>query len=322
MVSSWTDAIVVSRTPRGMFGVYSRKQLDASEGGRWITLGQDTGLATPVALLAAIREAECLTNSDVEWDEALPKVAELDWAMGAALANALERDVPVPPKAKDLPAQGRFRKSDVVTVSVPWDNEEYSLDVPIHLWAEVCAGKSLRRRSRQHYEGTHFGLTWNFDITQEDALVVASDEGGGDWENSLDEAYIHGPEVFGLNMGKLMVSAAIKDLVEGETKCPYCGSREDCGHLLLIVDKTFRNAEGGVLCDAFNDRWSDIVEQAGEDFDEGDAFNELLEEVDNLAGVIVPVDQEGAPGMSSAKEMYFASSKAKAAEASRRFAAE
>ena len=65
--------------------------------------------------------------------------------------------------------------------------------------------------------------------------------------------------------------------------CPYCSSVNDCVHLLLLVDTTFRTAEDGALMDAFNDRWSKLCEDGGDDFDEREPFESLLEEVDACA---------------------------------------
>jgi hypothetical protein len=42
----------------------------------------------------------------------------------------------------------------------------------------------------------------------------------------------------------------------GAQQCPYCASANDCAHLLLLVDRTFRTAEGGALMRAFDDRWT------------------------------------------------------------------
>ncbi len=102
-------------------------------------------------------------------------------------------------------------------------------------------------------------------------------------------------------------------------KCPYCSSPDDCPHLLLVVDKTFRSAEGGVLMDTFNERWIDVCRHGGDDFDEREPFDSLLEEVDSLANAATEYVQEGGPGMSSAYAIYYAESRTKAAEALARF---
>jgi hypothetical protein len=64
---------------------------------------------------------------------------------------------------------------------------------------------------------------------------------------------------------------------------PYCSSSDHCPHLLLFVDKTFRAAVGGSLMDAFNEKWFEICDAGGDDFDEREPFNDLLDQVHGLA---------------------------------------
>jgi hypothetical protein len=94
-------------------------------------------------------------------------------------------------------------------------------------------------------------------------------------------------------------------------ECPFCHTN-DCPHLLLLVDKTFRTADGGPLMKAFNDRWYDICEEnsneegdANEDFDEREYFEELVEEVQSLADITDVHDHEGGPGNSSEYQLFF-----------------
>jgi hypothetical protein len=106
----------------------------------------------------------------------------------------------------------------------------------------------------------------------------------------------------------------------GEVLCPYCHTSENCGHLLLMVDRTFRNAEGGLLWEAFNKRWADIMEKADDqDFEERAPFDELLEEVDSLSDSELTSSPDSVPGMSCAYSFYFCSSKKKALAAVKRF---
>ena len=109
----------------------------------------------------------------------------------------------------------------------------------------------------------------------------------------------------------------------GTNRCPYCGSGNECVHLLLCVDTTFRTAEGGLLMAAFNDRWSKIEEAADDPkFDESESFRDLLEEVDSLANASADWDFEGGPGRSSAYEIFYAKSESHAQEALKRFTSE
>jgi hypothetical protein len=102
-------------------------------------------------------------------------------------------------------------------------------------------------------------------------------------------------------------------------KCPYCSSANDCAHLLLLVDRTFRSAEGGALMRAFNDRWTHLCENGGDDFDECEPFDSLLDEVDAYADSSAEYDHEGGPGMSSSYSIYYVESTGKADAAVTRF---
>jgi len=98
------------------------------------------------------------------------------------------------------------------------------------------------------------------------------------------------------------------DNEEGARVCPYCSCSNDCDHLLLLVDKTFRDAEGGALMRLFNDRWSDLCQMGGDDFDEREHFEDLLEEIDSCADYSADFDYEGGPGRSSAYSIYYVKS--------------
>jgi hypothetical protein len=97
--------------------------------------------------------------------------------------------------------------------------------------------------------------------------------------------------------------------------CPYCKSSEGCQHLLLCLDITFKQAEGGYLWEHFNDVWAKIFNENSEDsnFNENDAFNNLLEQVYDLADESSSWDFEGGrPGLSSAYLNFWISSQNKA----------
>jgi hypothetical protein len=91
--------------------------------------------------------------------------------------------------------------------------------------------------------------------------------------------------------------------------CPYCASTDDCPHLLLLVDKTFRAAVGGSLMDAFNEHWFEICETGGNDFDEREPFDGLLDQVHGLADDFNEYDVDGGPGSFCEYAVYFSKSK-------------
>jgi len=99
---------------------------------------------------------------------------------------------------------------------------------------------------------------------------------------------------------------------DGARRCPYCSSSNDCEHLLLLVDRTFRTAEGGALMRVFDERWSDLCEKGGDDFDERQPFEDLLEEVDSSSDYSADFDFDGGPGMSSSYSIYYVKSASKA----------
>ena len=109
------------------------------------------------------------------------------------------------------------------------------------------------------------------------------------------------------------------DPYAGLPRCPYCLSEDDCEHLLLLVDITFRTAEGGILMDRFNARWHELCEAGGDSFDEYEPFNTLLEDVDRLAERQIEYDFEGGPGMSSSYVGYYIKTLEKSKEALSKF---
>lgn len=92
--------------------------------------------------------------------------------------------------------------------------------------------------------------------------------------------------------------------------CPYC-QKDSCEHLLLVVDETFRTAEGGLLMDSFNSRWKALFDD-DEAIDEKNIFDQLIEEVDALAAATAVINQDSMPGLSSSYQIFYAKSEEKA----------
>lgn len=106
-----------------------------------------------------------------------------------------------------------------------------------------------------------------------------------------------------------------------DMKCPYCGSDGSdgsCGHLLLVVDQTFRAVEGGTLEEIFAARLLEAIEG-----DEGISrellFDTLVADVDVMADAKQCGSNDGPPGMSSAYLCLYAASTEKANAMLRRF---
>jgi hypothetical protein len=118
------------------------------------------------------------------------------------------------------------------------------------------------------------------------------------------------------------MSNADNDNATEKAACPFCASIGGCEHLLLLVDLTFKNAEGGALSDAFRDRWNKISDSAEGDFDERESFSKQLYEVDSLANASLEYVFEGGPGVTSEYAEYFCSSKDRVISAVNKFEAE
>lgn len=108
---------------------------------------------------------------------------------------------------------------------------------------------------------------------------------------------------------------------KSERACPYCRSTDECRHLLLLVDTTFRVAEGGLLREAWNDQWAKVCDANADDadFDEREAFAELLSDVDSLAGAQLEYEWDGGPRACSGYSAYYVSSLAEGQTALKKF---
>ena len=106
-----------------------------------------------------------------------------------------------------------------------------------------------------------------------------------------------------------------------DASCPFCQATENCDHLLLVVDLTFRTAGGGLLLEAFETKWSDLsdAQSEDEDFDESGLFEEMLEEVETLADAQIESSQSSFPGMSSAYVSFFCSTRTRTQTALKKF---
>ncbi len=105
-------------------------------------------------------------------------------------------------------------------------------------------------------------------------------------------------------------------------RCPYCGSENDCEHLLLVVDTTFRIAVGGRLFEAFDDKWHSTfgAHEDDPDFDESAEFEALLEVVDGLADHSCEFEIDGGPGSCCGYSAFYTSSKVRLRAACKTFA--
>lgn len=106
-----------------------------------------------------------------------------------------------------------------------------------------------------------------------------------------------------------------------DPRCPFCDDKNICEHLLFVVDATFRDAIDGELHEAFMKRLDDLklAEEDNPKFNEGQVFDDLLEEVKNLADTQINYGVDQMPGMSSALQSYYCRSNKRVQEAIKNF---
>jgi hypothetical protein len=212
------------------------------------------------------------------------KVGEKHLPAAMALMKAGKLEGPLGDKLHDFLSDTIENKSDAVWSGlIPQEDDEY----PVNVMA---------------FHGVFWVQAMEYDPI---GYFLSEDDAVSFTRSNWDDVYEEGEE---------------SDEDDGEVHCPFCDTTDDCGHLLLMVDRTFRHAEGGLLYEAFNARWADIMEKADDpDFDEREPFDELLEEVDSLSDSELTSSPDSAPGMSSTYSFYYCSSKKKALAAAKRF---
>ncbi len=106
-----------------------------------------------------------------------------------------------------------------------------------------------------------------------------------------------------------------------ESICPYCAETDPCEHALLILDVTFRCAEGGALDDAFSAAWAAIYDLYPDgDVEEDIEIDALLDIVEGIADGEAEEFYDGTPGMSSKSRIFYCSSRERVQSGAANFA--
>lgn len=104
---------------------------------------------------------------------------------------------------------------------------------------------------------------------------------------------------------------------EEQQGCPFC-KKEDCEHLLVHIDLTFRRAEGGPLSEALNEKWGQITDEGGDDFDEYEPWEELIEMCLDVGDFDETYGLDFGPGAASKYTDVFCSSSERLVDAVRK----
>lgn len=88
-------------------------------------------------------------------------------------------------------------------------------------------------------------------------------------------------------------------------ECPYCRKvNEECEHLMLVVDTTFREIGGGHLYTLANERLRQIFGDE-EVENESERFADFLDEISSITTAEVEYEFDGGPGRCSGYINYY-----------------
>ena len=104
MVDDWIDHIEIRRSAGANFAVWGNKYGENPMNGRrqWGEWEKVKGLKSPMAIFKAIEDMAEFLSVDVEWVDAIPLIATIDWLMAAVIANRKGFDIPALPDVDDL----------------------------------------------------------------------------------------------------------------------------------------------------------------------------------------------------------------------------
>lgn len=155
----------------------------------------------------------------------------------------------------------------------------------------------------------YHGVFWVWAVEYDPIGYFLSEEGAVSFARSnWDEVYEEGEE-------------PEEDEDDGLVHCPFCSGTEYCDHLLVRVDVHFREAVEGPLWELFNRKWAERSESEVDnpDFDEREAFDELLEELNSLSDSEIRTSPDSAPGISTTWAKFYCSSERRTQAAVKKF---
>jgi hypothetical protein len=208
MVDDWIDHIELRRSAGANFAVWGNKYGENPMNGRrqWGEWERVKGLKSPMAIFKAIEDMAEFLSVDVEWVDAIPIIATIDWLTAAVIANRKGFDIPALPDVDDLLNQRSLRPFGRMTIGAIWGYEMHEFDLTLDQWIRVLKGEQWSAEKRYSYEGQRFTGDWSFDGLG--SLSVGYDGGGQGWEGNLSGLdMIVGPVVDEVDLAKLALSA-------------------------------------------------------------------------------------------------------------------
>jgi hypothetical protein len=204
MVSNWIDHIELRRDARATFAVWSNKYGEDPMTGRprWFDWEKTKGLKSPMAIHQAIEDAARYLDVQVEWVDAIPLIASIDWPTAAVIASKVGYAIPPLPDIDVMLSQRSLRSVGRVTIGAMWGYDMHELTLSFERWVRIVRGERFSIDKPYWHEGQRFTGTWSFDGSG--GLVVSYDDGGVGWDGSLCGLdVINGPMMDDVDLARL-----------------------------------------------------------------------------------------------------------------------
>jgi hypothetical protein len=210
ILDSWTDLLELVRDARGGFTVMAWKHVaeHGKSNRKWRLWSKSSRVKDPLETMQAIEaEAEMLGHS-IDWVDAIPKVASIDWLGAAIIAKLNDQDLPPLPPADAFAAQRALKKFGRVRIDLEWGYEDHELLLSFEQWIRILGGEQWSARTRFDYEGESMSAAWSFDGAGN--LEVTYRGGGVGWTGSLEHLdSLVGPTVDGIDVAALALDALL-----------------------------------------------------------------------------------------------------------------
>ena len=207
MLDSWIDLIELRRSANGEIAVWANKfcECPSTAKRKWRGWSKTKGIRKPSVVFETVElEAESLGFS-IDWNDALPLIATLDWLTAAIIAKQQDYSMPDILSPEVLFLQRSFRRLGDLTIMVEWGYCKHELTISMDRWLRICAGESWDCDKPYLYEAQRFTSNWSFADRK---LLVTYDDGGCGWEGSLkDLESISGPIIDGIDIGRLFLAS-------------------------------------------------------------------------------------------------------------------
>ena len=209
MVDDWIDQIELRRDRHATFSVLAKKYGEDPMTGRrrWLDWDKTKGLKNPMAIHKAIEDTAEYLNVQVEWVDAIPLIAQIDWVTAAVIASNVGRQIPELPGVEILLAQRSLRALGPVRVGAKWGCDIHELTLPFDRWVRTLVGQHFDAEQIYWYEGKRFIANWAFEGSG--GVVVSYGDGGVGWEGALGELeFIEGIQIDAVDLARVALGAA------------------------------------------------------------------------------------------------------------------